>query len=346
MAGEDPELVQIKPGYQVGLVFNQDNEVTKIIINNKSKHPEAKVVQVERIDLEHDLVIEAYNEDEEKVSYPVHEKAKTIQDEMPTQIAPWKRQFGSKTVGQRALAIFAGPLMNFILAFLLLTAFSWMQGVPVDEAEIGLLAPDGAASEAGLQENDRITSIAGEPVNTWEEMTEIIQQHPNNPISFEVERNGESLNFSVTPEAREIQEGEIQGFIGIGQPSEFNFLGSIAFGAQQTYLFTTMIFEVLGMIITGDFSLDYIAGPVGIFNYTGEAASMGIFVLMQWAAALSVNLGIINLLPIPAMDGGRLIFLGLEAVRGNQSIRKRRDGSSDWLCPSLPACHCRYLERY
>jgi regulator of sigma E protease len=316
MAGEDPEMIDIKPGYEIGLVFNRARKVSKIIVNNKSKHPEALVVQVEKIDLEHKLIVEAYNDEGERIQYQVDEQAKLVQDEQETQIAPWNRQFGSKTVGQRALAIFAGPLMNFVLAVVILIAFALFQGMPVDQSQVGDVSPDSAASEAGLLEGDRVISIEGQPIDTWEEMTGIIQQHPNELIVFEVERNGQQITIPVTPDERVGQFGDAEGFVGIARPTEFSLIGSIVFGFTQTYAFMTMIFEVLGMIVTGQFSLDYVAGPVGIYNYTGEAAAMGIFVLMQWAAALSVNLGIINLLPIPAMDGGRLIFIGIEAVRG------------------------------
>ncbi|WP_088105125.1 RIP metalloprotease RseP [Halalkalibacter urbisdiaboli] len=325
MAGEDPEIVEIKPGYEVGLVFNHLNEVSRIIINNKSRHPEARVVQVERLDLERELFIEAYNDMDELVRYRVNEKAELVQDERATQIAPWNRQFGSKTVGQRAMAIFAGPLMNFILAFGLLTLFALIQGMPVDEAKIGEVTPNSPAAEAGLQKNDRVISIENTPLDTWKDMTSIIQANPKQPIVFEVERNGQIFNIEVTPDEREGQLGEPEGFVGIGAPTEFSIVGSILFGAERTYLFMTMIFEVLRTIVTGEFQLDHVAGPVGIYNYTGEAAAMGIFVLLQWAAALSVNLGIINLLPIPAMDGGRLIFIGLEAVRG-KPIDPQKEG--------------------
>ncbi|ADC48071.1 Zn metalloprotease [Alkalihalophilus pseudofirmus OF4] len=324
MAGEDPEMIDIKPGYEIGLVFNGRHEVSQIIINNKSKHPEAKVVQVEKVDLEHELFVQAYDDDE-LVRYKVNEKAVLVQDEQPTQIAPWNRQFGSKSVGQRALAIFAGPMMNFVLAFVLLAALALMQGIPVDRAEVGEIMEGGAAEEAGLVEGDQVTSIENTPVDTWEEMTTIIQQNPNESITFTVVRNGQTESIAVTPNERVGQMGDAEGFIGVTQPREFSVIGSLTFGVTQTYLFMTMIFEVLGLLVTGQFSLDYVAGPVGIYNYTGEAAALGIFVLMQWAAALSVNLGIINLLPIPAMDGGRLVFIGLEGLRG-KPIDPQKEG--------------------
>ncbi|PYZ93111.1 RIP metalloprotease RseP [Salipaludibacillus keqinensis] len=326
MAGEDPEMVQIKPGYEIGLLFNQAGKVSRMIINNKSKHTDIKVIQVEKIDLEHDLFVQGYIEDgEELVTYKIDEKAEYVYDEQATQIAPYNRQFGSKTVGQRAMAIFAGPLMNFVLAVFVLMAYAMVAGMPVDEAVVGDVTEDGVAIEAGLESGDRILSIDGENVQTWEEMTMIIQEHPNETLQFEVERDGEQFDVAMTTQERMGPEEEEQGVIGVTAPMEKSISGSILFGFTQTYEFTVLIIEALGMLVTGQFSLDHLAGPVGIYNYTGEVAAMGILVLFQWAAILSVNLGIINLLPLPALDGGRLIFIGLEAIRG-KPIDPQKEG--------------------
>lgn len=324
MAGEEPEIVNIKPGYEIGLKFNHEQKVSQLIVNNKSKYPDARVVTVEKIDLEKELILEAYEEDELKV-YRIDEKAHIIFDGEAIQIAPLDRQFGSKTVGQRALAIFAGPFMNFVLAFIILTIFAVLAGTPVDRAQLGMLTPDGRAQEAGLQEKDRILSIDGEEVETWEQFTSIIQANPNKELLFEVDRQGEIITIPVTPEERQGPEGEVEGFIGVWQATQFSLLGSIKFGLLETYNFTKLIFQALGTIITGDFSLDDLAGPVGIYTYTDQAAEMGILVLMRWAAILSVNLGIINLLPLPALDGGRLIFIGIEAIRG-KPIDPQKEG--------------------
>src|SRR5699024_8382470 len=112
VAGDDPEMIDIKPGHHIGLEFNESGKVEKIIVNNKDKHPNARVIEVERVDLDDDLAIEGYEIglEEEKLKFNVDEKAFFIMDEQKTQIAPFNRQFASKTVGQRAMQLFAGPL--------------------------------------------------------------------------------------------------------------------------------------------------------------------------------------------------------------------------------------------
>ncbi|WP_096435374.1 RIP metalloprotease RseP [Alteribacter populi] len=326
MAGEDPEMIQIKPGYEVGLTFNNEERVSQIIVNNKSKHPDCKVIQVEKIDLEHKLFVQGYMADEEGLTtYEIDEKAEFIHDEEATQIAPYNRQFPAKTIAQRAMAIFAGPMMNFLLAAVILAGYALIAGMPVDEAKVGDVTEDGAAISAGIEEGDRILSIDGQQVESWEEMTTIIQGSANEALLFEIERGSETFDVEMVPEERLGPEEEVQGVVGIYPPTEFSVLGSIMFGFTQTYEYTVLIIEALGMLVTGQFSLDHLAGPVGIYNYTGEVAAMGVLVLMQWAAILSVNLGIINLLPLPALDGGRLMFIGLEAVRG-KPIDPQKEG--------------------
>lgn len=325
MAGEDPEMIEIKPGFQIGLVFSTNGKVKEIVINNKSKHPHVKVVTVEKIDLEHKLVIQGYDDDNELQTYFVEPKADYIYDGQRTQIAPYNRQFGSKTLLQRAIAIFAGPFMNFALAAVILMTFAFIQGMPVDKPMVGDVIPDGAAIEAGLEKGDLVVAVNGNQLETWDDLTSIIQKSPNQELLFTVDRNGETFDVVVVPDERVGPNEVVDGFIGIYPPTEFALVGSIIFGLTQTYEYIVLIIESLGMLITGQFSLDHLSGPVGIYNYTDQAAEMGILVLMQWAAILSVNLGIINLLPLPALDGGRLMFIGLEAVRG-KPIDPQKEG--------------------
>ncbi|GAA0365339.1 RIP metalloprotease RseP [Bacillus horti] len=320
MAGEDPELIDIKTGHDVAVITNREGQVEKLIINNKKDFPEAKTINVSKIDLVHKLVIEGYDHEDQLLSFDVHPQAKMVYNGKETQIAPWDRQFGSKTVGQRALAIFAGPLANFLLAVVLLFAFALYNGLPGEEALIGEVIPDSAALEAGLQDGDLVTAINGESIQRWTDFQRIISSYPEQEVNLTISRDGQQIEVPVTPMSRETQtlEGEVvyEGFIGVAPATERSFLAAIQYGFVRTYEIIALLFQALGMLVTGTFTIDDLAGPVGIFQITGQAAEQGLAVLLQFAAFLSINLGIMNLLPIPALDGGRLIFIGLEALRG------------------------------
>jgi regulator of sigma E protease len=325
MAGEDPETIDVKPGFHVGLLLNSSNEVTKIILNNKDKYPNARIIEVEEADLEKQLYITGYEQDEERLErFHVHEKAVFVIDGQETQLAPYNRQFGSKTVGQRTLAIIAGPAMNFILAIVTFLLLGLLQGSPVNEARLGQVVQDSPASEAGLQQDDIIKTIDGVDVATWKDVVEIIREHPEEELTFSIIRNGTVSEVSITPEKTTAGE-ETYGVIGVYSPVEKNMVSSIKYGFTETYFWTKEIFFGLGKLITGQFSIDMLSGPVGIYEATDEVAQTGVYNLMRWGAILSINLGIINLLPLPALDGGRLMFFIVEAVRG-KPIDRQKEG--------------------
>lgn len=326
MAGEDPEIIEIKPGHRVGLLLEK-NEVQKIILTNKEKYPDARILEVEKADIEHELVIKGYEEGEDDSllkSYPVSKTAVIVENNTETQIAPYDRQFASKTLGQRTMAIFAGPMMNFILAMVVFIILALFQGIPSNEPELGKLTVDGSALKAGLQEGDVVNSIEGSEVSSWQDVVEIIRKNPGTELDFSINRQGQSLEVPVTPEVKDV-EGEKIGLIGVYSPVEKSPLKSISYGVKETYFWTTEIFSMLGKLLTGQFSIDALSGPVGIYVSTDTVAKSGIFYLMKWAGILSINLGIMNLLPFPALDGGRLTFFAIEALRG-KPIDKQKEG--------------------
>ncbi|MEI2434429.1 RIP metalloprotease RseP [Priestia megaterium] len=326
MAGEDPEMIEVKPGQMVGLMFDKEDKVNKVIINNKEQHPNAKVIEVEQADLEHNLFISGYEEgeDERLQKFEVAEESYFVMDGEEIQIAPYSRQFASKTLGQRALAIFAGPLMNFILAFVIFIVLGISQGYVVDKPVMGKLTSDGVAVDAGLKQGDKVQAIDGQSVSTWDDVVKAIQKHPEQQITFTVQRGSKTLDIPITPESRKVGEQTI-GLIGVYAPVEKSFIGSITHGATETYTWMKEILTGLGKLVTGQFKLDMLSGPVGIYAATDQVAQSGIYYLMKWAAVLSINLGIVNLLPLPALDGGRLLFFAVEGIRG-KPIDRQKEG--------------------
>ncbi|MCR3922483.1 MAG: RIP metalloprotease RseP [Firmicutes bacterium] len=223
--------------------------------------------------------------------------------------------FQKKSVWQRFSVIAAGPLMNFLLAILLfsLIYFAYL-GVPVySSTAIGELLPDAVAEEAGLLSGDRILSIAGQEVGDWHELVALIHANPEREIQIVYERNNETRTVLVTPQ-RDAETGD--GRIGIGAETRmYALLPAIRMGVEHTVWFIRFIATSMVQMISGRMAPD-VVGPVGIISLVGEVAQTGMMNLLSLAAIISLNLGFLNLLPIPALDGSRLMFLALEGLRG------------------------------
>ncbi|WP_250622243.1 RIP metalloprotease RseP, partial [Bacillus subtilis] len=236
MAGEDPEMIEVKPGYTVGLLFNKEDQVEKVIINQKEKYPDALVIEVETADLEHDMKITGYEQgkEDELSSFTVSETSFFIVDGEEVQIAPYNRQFGSKPVWQRIKAIAAGPIMNFILAYVILVMLGLIQGVPSNEPMLGQLTDNGRAAEAGLKEGDYIQSINGEKMRSWTDIVSAVKENPEKEMDVAVKRDNKTLHISVTPEAVKDENKKTIGRFGSYAPTEKGVLSAVAYGATST----------------------------------------------------------------------------------------------------------------
>lgn len=325
MAGEDTDTVELQPGYRVALITNEENIVEKIILNQKTHYQNVIFLEVERADLERELWIEGYGEDDQFIRYNVSRTASIVENGTEQIIAPLDRQFNSKSVGARAMAIFAGPLFNFILAFFIFLIIGLIQGIPSDEPIIAEVVDDSVASSAGLVDGDKVVKVNGQPISTWEELSEQIFDNPNKAVTFEVERATGNEIIELTPKAVEQEGGPDYGQIGVMRSIEKNPLQAVVYGVEETYNMIITIGTLVGKLITGQFSIDALSGPVGIYKTTETVVTFGLYNILYFAAMLSVNLGIMNLLPLPALDGGRLLFFAVEAVRG-KPIDRQKEG--------------------
>lgn len=326
MAGEDFDTVELQPGYRVGVILNANQKIEKIYLNRDVSNPNVLFLETESADLSKELFIEGYDEDGNLVRYGISRNAIIFEKGQETLIAPYDRQFDSKSLGSRAMAIFAGPLFNFILAFFIFLAIGLLNGIPTNEPIIKEVVNDSPAYAAGMEAGDFVKEVNGKPIKSWQDFTETIQENPGNRVQMKVERAGELVTLAVVPDLL-VDAGREYGQIGVlYEPTvEKNALKAFAFGAEQTYSWMVRIFELLGMLVTGKFTIDALSGPVGIYKATEEVAQWGVFSLMNWAAVLSINLGIMNLLPLPALDGGRLLFFLFEGLRG-KPVDKQKEG--------------------
>lgn len=219
--------------------------------------------------------------------------------------------FSQKSVRARISVIFAGPLMNFILGFFCFFLIFFSLGVP--GTHIGGMIPDSPAEEAGLQTGDKVVEIDGEAIGSWEKLVEAVAASQGKPVEIVINRQGETQRLTVTPQ-HDDQSGRF--LIGIIPGSEKSFTGALRNSYEQSKFIFTEIFSFLRQLIRGQADTADVAGPVGIISLVGQASRSGWMDVVGLAGLISINLGIMNLLPIPALDGSRIIFLLIEGLRG------------------------------
>ena len=232
---------------------------------------------------------------------------------------PW--EYRSRPWLQRFSVILAGPLMNLGFAFVVFAAATWVYGVgEVSGSRVGSVVEGKPAEKAGIRPGDRIVSVDGREVATWEALAEIIHGAPGQTIRLTWMREDTVLSGDLVPEREKIAEGdEIRevGLIGIGPlivQRRAGFLEGFTNAGRTMYYFSRLVLVSIAKLVTGRESVRSLAGPVFIARLAGESARSGWGTLIGFMAFLSLNLGILNLLPIPVLDGGHLVFLSIEGV--------------------------------
>jgi len=242
-------------------------------------------------------------------------------DASPETRAAWRpgRTFHDKPVRDRAIVVAAGPIANFLLAAVLFAGLYMTVGQPQPSATIGAVVEGSAAERAGLLPGDRIVSLDDVRVSRFEEVQRHIQPRAGQPVEVRIAREGAEQSLRVTPESRE-GNGAAVGVLGIsGGAPEFrrlNPLSAVAAGVSQTADVTVQTLAGLWQMIAGQRGTEELGGPLRIAQLSGQVAQLGVASLVSFMAILSVNLALINLFPIPVLDGGHLLFYAAEAIRG------------------------------
>lgn len=319
MAGEGEEEVELAPGMPVSLVLDENGVVVKINPNKKVQLPNSIPVEVIKHDLVDDLYITGFENGDDSLEkrFTVAHDATIIEDDgLETQIAPRDVQFQSASLGRRMLTNFAGPMNNFILSFILFTIVAFMLGgVYQNSNTLGKIVEGSVAEKAGLVEGDKIVEINGKKTSTFEEVSAGIMPNVNKEITLLVkDTTGKEKEVTVTPEPA--KDNPKQGVLGFGREfKELTILEKFKYGITETFANSLMIFKALGNLVT-DFSLNKLGGPVMIFKASEAVSNSGFIAILSFTAMLSVNLGIMNLVPIPGLDGGKLALNIFEGVRG------------------------------
>jgi regulator of sigma E protease len=239
-----------------------------------------------------------------------------------------KDSFAGQAVAARAAVVAAGPIANFILAIAIFAAIFMIVGKQTTSARVDAVQPGSAAATAGFQPGDLVLSIDGEKIDSFSDMQRIVSISSGETLKIVVERQGSELTLKATPQLKEIKDnfGNVHrlGVLGISRSmaagdikiQKLGPLPAVVLGAQETWFVVDRTMSYIVGVFAGREAADQLGGPIRIAQVSGQVASAGFVALIHLTAVLSVSIGLLNLFPIPLLDGGHLLFYVIEAVRG------------------------------
>ena len=248
------------------------------------------------------------------------------------------RAFNNQPVGKRAAIVLAGPIFNLVLAYIIFVVFL-SASLPVTIPKLDSITTtienvmeDSPAMKAGLTKDDTIVSIDDESVSEWNVMAEVFSKNPGKTLSLKVKRNDELIDIKIIPEPTTVknEQGEEVEIGRIGISKKFNatviqsenILSAPFKGVQAVYEWCVLTLDVIVKLFTGSVSAKQLGGPILIVDAAAKAAAVGVFTYFNFIAIISINLAILNLLPVPVLDGGHVLFFAIEAIRGKPVSEK------------------------
>ena len=315
MAGWGEDKTEIKTGTPVSLTLNEAGVVTRVNLSDKVLDNTSLPMNVTSFDFEEKLEITGLVLDESKTFQVDHDATIIEEDGTEVRIAPLDVQYQNASIWGRLMTNFAGPLNNFILGILTFILFFFLQGgVPDVTTNQVTVADGGALQAAGVETGARILEINGQAVSDYEDVSDILAQVNENAkeapvLNLLVEEEGKEKTLQVTT----IKD---QGYfrLGVSPYLKTGFAETIIGGFQEAGATALLIVNALKNIIAS-FDVKQLGGPVAIYNVSSQAAEGGILPVLRLLAMLSINLGIFNLIPIPALDGGKILINLIEAIR-------------------------------
>ena len=315
MAGWGEDKTEIKTGTPVSLTLNEAGVVTRVNLSDKVLDNTSLPMNVTSFDFEEKLEITGLVLDESKTFQVDHDATIIEEDGTEVRIAPLDVQYQNASIWGRLMTNFAGPLNNFILGILTFILFFFLQGGVPDVTTNQVTVTDGGALQAaGVETGARILEINGQAVSDYEDVSDILAQVNENAkeapvLNLLVEEDGKEKTLQVTT----IKD---QGYfrLGVSPYLKTGFAETIIGGFQEAGATALLIVNALKNIIAS-FDVQQLGGPVAIYNISSQAAQGGILPVLSLLAMLSINLGIFNLIPIPALDGGKILINLIEAIR-------------------------------
>jgi regulator of sigma E protease len=236
--------------------------------------------------------------------------------------------FHHKKVGARAAIVAAGPIANFILAIVIFTCLFTFFGKPSTTARVDKIEANSAASKAGFQVGDIVTAIDGKTIGSFSDMQRVVGVRAGDTLNFTIKRGDSTLQLKGTPELREVKDsfGNVHrlGVLGITRATapgdvvteRVDPASALWLGVKETWFVVDRTLAYIGGVFTGREAADQVGGPIRIAQISGQVATIGLAALVHLAAVLSISIGLLNLFPVPLLDGGHLLFYAVEAVRG------------------------------
>ena len=245
--------------------------------------------------------------------------------------------FPAKPVWQRAAVVAAGPIANFLLSIAIFALVFSVYGKVVTTPLLQEIRPGSAAEQAGLLPGDLVLTVDGKEIATFTDLQRIVSASADIPLTLDVDRKGEVVRIVVTPQYTEVSDGfggsQRVGLLGVARsPNQddlkvirYGPVEAVAEGAKETWFIAARTLDYLSKVITGRESAEQLGGPIRVAQVSGQVAELGIIPLLQLAAVLSVSIGLLNLMPIPMLDGGHLVYYAAEAVRGKPLSERVQD---------------------
>ncbi len=227
---------------------------------------------------------------------------------------PNEQRYGSKSPAEKFKSIVAGPLMNLFLGFIIYALLAMTFGLPYTSNIISNIVQNSPAEKAGLVAGDKIVRFNGENILDINMTVSQIHKSADKPVSLVIVREGKELTINAIPKYDEKLKVGLLGFSLQSSYKRYSLIEGVFEGAKKTLHVSYMIIVILGQLLTSKIALTGLAGPIGIAQFSGQAAMQGLPAFLSLVAFISINLGVFNLLPIPALDGGRLVFILIEAV--------------------------------